>query len=478
MTNRKNYILQNIKDEKVIFNDLIKVYKKIEKIKKKDDNVVGVLFHELMCFFITNQCTKNLKYFSNIIDDNSPFIFGKRNNKDILKSKNNSFLTLLFLKFFSFIADIFKFKNKLFLGKSISLDFKKKIEIILFSVFGRYKIILENFENNKIELSNNTELIFLQEIKKLLIKNNISLKYLDDIKIFIKKIKKNKKLQFNNSGKSILITGTLASIQNRLLAINCKKNNTQIITINHVPSYGHVSYRPLQYDEFYLCDHYVTLGKKIIFNDQNYKNIEKKKYKVFFIKNKKILNLSNNVKKINFKKLYNNKILYIPTRVNSNATLIGSSYIYKKHYMDWQKFLSSKFGNIDAKYPSKGINYSVNKDFNLLDSKLKLLDICKKYDCVIIDYISSTTFSEIAFTNVPILYFNLGIDETNKDAKKIIEKRVYEIKVDIFNSYKGFELVNKLGKYKEKKNIFTKNYFNYSDTKSFYSYLVNIDKSL
>jgi hypothetical protein len=490
---KKSYITQNIKDTKLIFNDLLKIYKKIEQIKKKDDdNIVGILLHELMYFFITNQCRKNLKYFSNLIDNNPLIIFGKRNKKDVFKLKTNNLLTLLFLKFFSFFPYVFKFKNKLFLGKSISFSFKKKVEIILFCLFKGYKIIIVNFEDTKIKLSNYVEFIFLKEIKKLFIKNNINLKSLDDIKIFIKKIKTNKKFQFKklenknlenknlenkNLEKSIMISGTLASIQNRLLAINCKKNNSKIIIINHIPTYGHVSYKALKYDEFYLCDHYITPGKKIISNDENYKSIDQKKYKVFFIKNKNILNSSDYVKKINFQKLHGNKILYIPARLYANVALSGNAYIYKKHYMDWQKFLSRKFGNIDAKYPSKNLDYSVNNDFNLLDSKLKLINICKKYDYVILDYISSSTFGEVASTNVPILYFNLGIDEINKDAKKIINSRVYEIKINIFDDYKGFNLFNSLGKYRKKKNIFNITYHNSSNTKSFYKYLSDIHKT-
>ena len=158
---KKNYILKNKTDAKIIFNDVLKIYNKIEKIKKKnDDNVVGVLFHELMYFFVSNKCRNNLKVFSNIIDNDPIIKFGKRNNKDIFKLKNNSFLVSILFKLYSLFTYFFISKKKLFLSKSISLSFKNKITLILFGLLKGYKIILINFEDVKMNLSDYTKLFF------------------------------------------------------------------------------------------------------------------------------------------------------------------------------------------------------------------------------------------------------------------------------------------------------------------------------
>ena len=111
---KNNYIFKNRVDAEIIFHDVLKTYKKIEKIKKKnDDNVVGVLFHELMYFFVSNKCRDNLKMLSNI-KDNDPIIkFGKRNNKDIFKLKNNSFLISILFKFYTLFTYFFKSKKKI-----------------------------------------------------------------------------------------------------------------------------------------------------------------------------------------------------------------------------------------------------------------------------------------------------------------------------------------------------------------------------
>ena len=253
--------------------------------------------------------------------------------------------------------------------------------------------------------------------------------------------------------------------------------NAKLLIVNHIPTFGFVSYSALKYDEFYLCDYYLTPGsKKKIYNDYNYKGINNENYKILLLENKNSKFSSNTIKKIDFNKIKTQKILYVPNRtVNSS---LNGDYLYKKDYENWQNYLFKKFGKIDAKFPYKKFNYKVNNEFNIVKTDLKLIEICKNYDLIIIDFISSSTFGELASTNVPILYFNLGRDCLSKYAKKVVKSRVHEIKIDIFNNFKGLEQLDKLKNFQKTKNIFKNIYIDNGKKKSFYQNLIDIDKKL
>ena len=176
---------------------------------------------------------------------------------------------------------------------------------------------------------------------------------------------------------------------------------------------------------------------------------EKVKFRPFLVKEQKILMIAEESKDDN--QIY-----------NAMETLISSC----------------TFGKIDVKFPYKRFNYNINNKFNVLNTKLRLLQISNNYDLIIIDYISSSTFSEVAGSNVPILYFNLGRDEINMNAYKLIKDRVNEIKINIFDNYKGFHIMDELTSNNKKKNKFKTIYLDTLINKSFFQNLLDIDQEL
>ncbi|WP_440680913.1 hypothetical protein [Candidatus Pelagibacter sp. HIMB1623] len=473
-----NYIYKNEKFSISIFNELMKIYKGIEKIKKKNEaNIAGLLFHELMYFFLNKKINKNSNSVNFKKNEYHQVIkFGKRNNKYIYDLKENSFFSLLLYKLYSTIFSFFKFEKKLFLGQSIPLSTKDKFFLIFFSFIYRYKIVLLNYKDCKIHLSNNTKNFFLKKVSRLLTINKINHKNLNDIKFIINKITCEKELLLKKNN-NIIICGSLGIFQNRLLAIKKKIFQSKLCVINHIPTFGFVSYNALKYDDFYLCDYYLTpVGKKINFDD-NYIGINEQNYKILGIENKFSKYASNYIKEINFKKLDRKKILYVPARIGG-PVLNGKNSIKISDYNKWQDHLANNFGKIDVKYPLKKFYLKKNKKFNILDSKLELIKISKHYDLILIDSISSSTFSELALTNIPILYFNINIDMLTQNGKKIANNRTTEIKVDIFNNYKGFKSLDLLDSKKKTKNTFTSNFFNKDNQFVLYKTLVDVNNKV
>lgn len=465
---KKNYISQNTKLGSEILNDLLKIYYEVEKRNKKidEENIIGLLFHELNYFLLDKKIfNKKEKIYKEIK-------FGKRNNKYIYELKQNSFLTRVLYNVYSKIISVFNYKKKIFLGISIPLSKMEKFLLLVFSIFNRYRIVLMKYDDYKITIREDSKKFILEKIRKLLVRNKINIKNLADIKFIINKVTSRRKIS-THKNKNIIITGSLGNFQNRLCAIKKNKLHSKLLIINHIPTFGFVSYESLRYDDFYLCDFYLTnLGKKIKL-DKNYIGISKQKYKILASKSRFSSYVSNNIKKINFKNLDKKKILYVPARIGG-LVLNAKNSLKINEYNKWQDHLADNLGKIDVKYPSKKFYLKKNDKFNILNTNLELIKIAKYYDLILIDSISSSAFSELALTNIPIVYFNINIDMINPSVKKIIKSRVFEIKVDIFQNYKGFKSIELLNVTRSKNNFFSNTFYNQKNQISFYKNLKSV----
>ena len=62
----------------------------------------------------------------------------------------------------------------------------------------------------------------------------------------------------------------------------------------------------------------------------------------------------------------------------------------------------------------------------------------------------------------------------NPSVKKIIKSRVFEIKVDIFQNYKGFKSIELLNVTRSKNNFFSNTFYNQKNQISFYKNLKSV----
>ena len=441
----KTYLNKNPVDISFVEKCFLRLFKKFQKIGISDENnLAGMFFHEIMAFYATNISAKNLKKdlkkekITSLYEEKFSLIEHKKRNFSF-KNKNN------------FIFEIYNnsiglpFTKKLVLGLNLPLSLYEKISIFFFALFNGYQIIYLP-KSNKVKI--NKFQIQLNEILKLNKKLSKKYKIQENSLNFIKLIKSYISDQnFPTRKKDIYILGSLGNFYNRLLAIEAKQRNSTTFITNEEYTFGFLSILVHRYDSYYLCDNFLTVGNlnpKIL--DQNYRSLSDKRPKILYKANYLKKYFSNNIEPLNFNNLKELKGLYIPTRITKRH-IQKNTFIYHNHYLSWQFKLLKELPKIFVKPHSKFDLSKFPKNKKILDKNLKILDIYRDFDYIAVDQISSSTFGDIAITNKPILYFNIGLDsKQTKIGQRELLKRVYEVKVRIFNNYKGFDNIYNIKK--------------------------------
>jgi len=459
---KKSKINNDNSDIRILHDLLIIAYKKIKKKNlRKYENVILILFHELMYFFSTLIINKKIKNFNQPINKlliNKNLKFGKRNNKSIIKKKKRRKINLIIIKIINTTLLCF-YKKKIIFGNSISINFFGKLKVITYAILFGYKIEFSNFQKVFIPKINFQKKIinqFLEIIeKKTKIKINDNIK--KDINLFIKRISlKKKELQIFNK-KNIYLLGSTANIYNRLNAINGLQESSNVYVFGHDKQTGIIDSLVNKYDDYCLCTHYVGFAKKKFFKKIKYKSysdiddIEPK-----YIENK---NFSKN--KIVIKPIYfNSEIiskkrgLYIPRKFSNYLSLTPRELLNYEKYLDWQNFLINNIDKLDYKmHPKDKLSLEQLKNIvSFSPKKIKvgsLENIIKNYDYLVIDYVSTTAFSDIAKSEKPILYFDLDLDRLTSVGIKVVTDRALKVKInqESTKNYFNVNSIRKLGKF-------------------------------
>ena len=449
-------------DVKILHNLLIVAYKKIKKKNiKKYENLILILFHELMYFFSTLIINKSIKNFNHPINQlliNQNIKFGKRNNKSIFKEIKRKKINLIFTKIIN-TSLLYFCKKKIVFGSSVSMGFFGKLKVIICAIFFGYKIELLKFQKVIIPKINfqkkiiNQFLEIIEKKTKIKIDDNIK----KDINLFIKRISlKKKELQIFNK-KNIYLLGSTANIYNRLNAINGLQESSNVYVFGHDKQTGIIDTLVNKYDDYCLCTHYVGFAKKKFFKKIKYKSysdiddLEPK-----YIENK---NFSKN--KIAIKPIYfNTKIisksrgLYVPRRFSNYLSLTPRELLNYEKYLDWQNFLINSIDKLDYKmHPKDKLSLKQLKNIVSFSSKKikvgSLENIIKDYDYLIIDSVSTTAFSDIAKSEKPILYFDLDLDRLTSVGIKAVIDRTLKVKInqESTKNYFNVNSIRKLGKF-------------------------------
>ena len=458
----KSYIEKSLKEVKLVFEELHLAYKNCEKISK-NSNLIGLLMHELAFFLFTNISVKNIKKRNDLVKNVE---FFKRNGVKIFVNKKNYKRCL-----FNWLTKFFFLKKKILITEYLPL---KKIDIFKLVIYAFIKGYRPFFG-----LENQFYFDKINEQKKILFSTLLKINKKYKININIEKIKKEINQFINNHLTSrdnignydICITGTSGKIYNRISSSNGLQKRKKVILVGHnKSSFSHGLDQ--KFDDYSLCSDLI--------GDGPYGNHKLKNHKFLLPMGKNKLNFystsltnhthKNKINDLSYNQFINsNKGVYISGRIGP-LNCIGSRVFNPKDYIFWQEIFLNNFKNIHIKYhPKQKINLPKHKNKEI---EGRLQDITKEYDFFVLDSPDSSSFAEIAITDKPIVFFDLGYMKLNQSMSKLLKHRSYYFKINLEEkiNFKNFNLI--FGK--KKNNNFSKNFCYSLKAKSKIQTLLNI----
>ena len=409
-----------------IYNIFLNAFKNCEKVSTPYLNLMGFVFHEAMYF---TSCYAYDKYWyrkeSNL---DYPFL-GYRSHKfsSINKhpiGKKRKIITAL-SKYLT------KSNPTVSIVNPSGLDLSK-----LLLLFFKNRIRVSFPENSRITIPNYSQQIEIIEIAFSKIWNEFKLgkkhhRFIDAIKYSYKELNKRTIIKDKYD---VLIIGSPVKIPVRAEAAMALSSNIPTICVDHGNESGSGDHPVWGFDEQSYCSHFVGYGSAWIKAVENGKYIKPLFSKPKYIKSNSTYIKANYVSKKIDKldnDLSNLKFAYIPTKLMGSKRIGPFLSISDEEYIAWQKYLFKVFSNLDYKaHPKQKIDHQIG-DVNIIHDNIE--NCVNKYDGFIVDTVVTTAFANIAATNKPIIYFNIGFGNLSSVALKPINDRVIWVDVDINN---------------------------------------------
>jgi hypothetical protein len=258
---------------------------------------------------------------------------------------------------------------------------------------------------------------------------------------------------------SIVITGTLLDINNRILVAKARSQNIPAITLAHGECDGVLDEPVFGYGDRSFTRYFIGYGEnamkcyeKGIYTKTLYdspphipadSNIARSLYKGGFVE--PLMNIKNK------------RFMYLPTCYSGYLRYGPFRDLPDQLYKRWQESLIREFPGIIYKAHPKG-----NQDPSLLPANATQIVFRKFQECLdkanvfVFDYMSSA-FAIAAATTKPIIYFNIGLRNFTESGFKKLKKRCIWIDVDPANPGYLREMVE-ASKDKECVNEFTESF--------------------
>jgi|MDTC01.2.fsa_nt_gb hypothetical protein len=452
-----------------ITNDYVSKFCRISSFTK--NSLILIFYHELAYFYTTTIARNEiLKYrqrkknastikLTEFMDEE--IRFGWRNGKSLFEKINKKEKINLKRRILSFIFSLgLKSSNskKLYIG-DLSIN---NLSIFIRAYLKGYKT--RYLENNRVYIDRTDQQIklfyeYINTIHKQIHIEYDKKKLENDIEYSFSSILTNDITKTPKySKKDIIIIGSPGKFYNRIASVNAYASGAKVIGVLHADESGSNSLRSWQFDDRSFSHSLIGYGE--YGNYYKYKNeiflsIDKIKQTYIESDSDVVARIYNSNKKI--KTLDSNlqqKGLYISLRINENSFLNPEDILDQRDYVEWQKYLLKNNNKLEIK-----IHPKQKKDFIKYENKKiygNLIECINDYDYFVLDYAGSTTFSQIAATNKPIIYYDIGLSNFTELGLKYIKNRVIYCKVDINNNYIGFK--NYIACDEQKVNFFSEHF--------------------
>lgn len=443
---KDNYLCLKIIE---IINDNIYLKKKYAE----PFNLIKIFYNEL------------IKYSTNILlIKNSPFLYTDKVDFPYL---NSNFISKP--KKINHIKKLSHLEINNFFLKDLIFNSKKKTIFLSNNLHIKKEILLEFVTSRQMQLIQSTNIhlpdyeyqmknleILLKKIMRFLnLKNQL---FISNFLTYAENILLNDNRGVNfRPNNSILIVGSNENIKNRTLSSKFLQNKSnKVISINHSNYPFYIYKEPVRNIEYSFCTDYISYGNLDFSKKIKNKIFSTPKFHFMNHSDFRRLKKKDEIKKIQLHK--DLKYLYAPNMLNGNIRYGPFRDIDDNIYYKFQNDLLSVFKNTKIKTHPKGKNLFFSENVKISNSKFE--KIFDEYDVFIFDYFS-TPFSRAIATNKPIIYFDIGLRNLEKNVLDIIKKRVYYCKIVLNRDHKSQLqnfLVNILTKEEKKTNLFTEKF--------------------
>lgn len=409
-----------------IYSHLKLSYKELSKDVGEYSNIIGVFFHEIMIFVTNYYLIKNsnekyhhqIKFpFLNTEYVKKPYLITIETiAKQISDSSQKDFIARLKCFMVEVINSLFKvnhclvnfffFKNKV--NKLAVVGSTDLIEV--FKLMRQYPLNILPTNTKAYLVKKEFQFEFLKSTLVdlfSLIPNDV--KNLSDlVNSFLNYVKYFVTEEVSIVKDDFLISGSLCTLGNRIIACNFKETKKKVIACAHGANPFLDFDEPIVgYGEISICDYYIDYGMpRSLVGVKYLKPINEKFPQIYHMESKIVsrIHKTNIIKHIPI--LRTTKCLYISNGYSLNMRYGPFRDIEDTKYQEWQKAIISLDYNIIYKAHPTEMSQNMVVANKLVEGKLE--NIANDFDIIMVDFFG-TAYAIAAATDKPIIHFNLGL---------------------------------------------------------------------